>query len=510
MAASPVNLMKAFRTASLETMKSKPSTNSALNSALASALASREKRSIRRRLPLPTSSTSLSTSNPPVDFTSNDYLSLATSTRLRRKVLEKLAASEEILGSCGSRLLVNPSAHVNLERRLESFFGEGTAKKGMIDHDDAVDEPPWTALLFNSGYDANVGLFTSVPQPGDVVVLDEYIHASVHDGVRASRVSRDSVLSFRHNSLEALRETLLQALEAGDERSIRLRDGSSSLFLAVESLYSMDGTLAPLREMSDMLEELFPKENAYMIVDEAHATGIYGTADRPGRGRVTMVGLDGVAGQSKGRVIARLHTFGKALGSSGAVILTTPLIRDYLINYARSLIYTTSITHANVIAIGCSFDMIEDGTAQELSKHLLSLSSYLVNLLHSTLKSYKIPSDVVFLPPHLLDYLNRPSSAFLPSSSLYSSSISPSPSSTSPISPIIPLMTPQPRPLSAYLLTKCNINARPISWPTVPKGADRVRVCLHAGNTQQDVERLVDGVVGWYEELQREGLKSRL
>ncbi|THV00709.1 PLP-dependent transferase [Dendrothele bispora CBS 962.96] len=488
-------LMKVFKTASttpLEAAKKPP----ALNSALASALASREKRSIRRRLPPPTPIPSISVDSP-VDFTSNDYLSLASSTRLRKRLLEKLASSDEVLGSCGSRLLVNPSTHVNLERRLERFFGENRGKEAVEEAEAEGDDPLWSALLFNSGYDANVGFFTSIPQPGDVVILDEYIHASVHDGVRASRVSKDSVLTFRHNSLDALRETLLQLLEANDERSTRLRDGSNSLFLAVESLYSMDGTLAPLREMSDMLEELFPNDNTYMIVDEAHATGIYGTEERPGRGRVAMVGLDGASGQSKGRVIARLHTFGKALGSSGAVILTTPLIRDYLINYARSLIYTTSLTHANVIAIGCSFDMVEDGTAAELSKHLLSLSAYLLNLLYSTLKSEQIPPELVALPPHLLKHL---SSHHLTSSS----------STTSPLSPIIPLLTPQPRPLSAYLLSKHNLNARPISWPTVPKGADRVRVCLHAANTRQDVESLVRGVVEWCKEREKETLKTKL
>ncbi|KAK7462702.1 hypothetical protein VKT23_007290 [Stygiomarasmius scandens] len=483
-------LMKVFKAAPLE---AKPS---ALNSALTSALVSREKRSIRRRLPAPTTAAS-SSSHPPVDFTSNDYLSLTTSTRLRKKLLEKLVASDEILGSCGSRLLVNPSAHVNLEKRLERFFGDGKAKEK-----EEGEEPVWSALLFNSGYDANVGLFTSLPQPGDVIVLDEYIHASVHDGVRASRVPKESVLTFRHNSLEALRETLVQLLDTNDDRSTRLRDGSSSLFLAVESLYSMDGTLAPLKEMSDMLEEFFPNENAYMIVDEAHATGIYGTEDRPGRGRVAMAGLDGVHGKSKGRVIARLHTFGKALGSSGAVILTTPLIRDYLINYARSLIYTTSITHANIIAIGCSFDMVEDGTAAKLSKHLLTLSAYLLDLLHSTLKTEKIPPELVALPPYLLNYLS--------SASVASPSSSPLTSPTSPLSPIIPLLTPHPRPLSAYLLAKHNLNARPISWPTVPKGADRVRVCLHAANTRQDVEKLVQGVVEWCKQWEKDRMKSRL
>jgi len=302
------------------------STQTVLKTKLETALTSRDKRHIRRRLP----------DIPPyelTDFASNDYLSLSTSQHLRTHFLSKLSTAPLILGSPGSRLLVNSPAHTQLEHRLRQFF-----------HTQA-------ALLFNSGFDANVGFFSCIPHRGDVIVYDEYVHASVHDGMRASRV--DALVPFTHNSVEALREALATA---------RNRTGNGqSVFVAVESLYSMDGTFAPLTEMVEVIDEIFPAGNAYLIVDEAHSTGIYGPQ---GRGRVAMLGLED-------RVLARLHTFGKALAASGAVIVTNTVVRDYLLNYARPLIYTTSPTYATIIAADASFDMLTDGTASHV--RLLSL-----------------------------------------------------------------------------------------------------------------------------------------
>jgi 8-amino-7-oxononanoate synthase len=173
-----------------------------------------------------------------------------------------------------------------LEERLKEFFGVEAA------------------LLFNSGFDANVGFFASIPQRGDVIVYDEYIHASVHDGMRASRVDSSSLISFKHNSLLSFRLALIAAYD-----KIHKSGEKQSIFVTVESLYSMDGTFAPLREMVEVMEEetFSGGDNAYLIVDEAHSTGIYGPN---GRGRVVMLGLEH-------KVFARLHTFGKALAASG-------------------------------------------------------------------------------------------------------------------------------------------------------------------------------------------------
>ncbi|TFK50182.1 PLP-dependent transferase [Heliocybe sulcata] len=405
---------------------------SSLTEHLERALASREARLIRRTLPGPQAHL--------LDFSSNDYLSLSTNPHLRGHFLRKLRDAPQILGSGGSRLLVNGQAHAELESRLAQFFGAPSA------------------LLFNSGYDANVGLFQTIPQPGDIVVTDEYIHASVHDGICASRIGRGRQRTFAHNDLVSLKHLLGQLITDDDA----LRNGKRNVFVAVESLYSMDGTFAPLPEIVKMLESIFPAGNAYLIVDEAHATGIYGPQ---GRGLVAHYGLED-------RVLARLHTFGKALSATGAVILSTPLIRDYLINYARSLIYTTSLSYANIIAIDCSFDFLQNGVADRLSNHLSSLITRFLSLLHPRLSD--IPGHVLSLPSHLVP--PRPSLQ----------------------SPIIPLLTSKPRPLSEHLYER-GINARPITWPTVPKGKDRVRVCLHAGMRRGEVERLVAAILAWAE-----------
>jgi len=254
---------------------------SSLTQTLAAVLKSRDDRLIRRRLP----ESHTSSAQPVIDFTSNDYLSLSDSIPLRSAVLSALNSAPNILGSGGSRLLVSAPAHAALEARLCRFF----------------DAP--AALLFNSGFDANTGFFSAVPQPGDVVLYDEYIHASVHDGMRSSRLPRDALISFTHNSAPALQRTLSHLLQDRNE----LRLGKSSVFVAVESLYSMDGTLSPLSDVVDCVEKMLPLGNGYVVVDEAHATGIYGPN---GRGMVAALGLEK-------RIFARLHTFGKSLAASG-------------------------------------------------------------------------------------------------------------------------------------------------------------------------------------------------
>ena len=298
---------------------------SALAQKLAAALASREDRDIRRRLPSPSlslpppapdishsdastsASTSATTTKPaapasnkptsppraaaPADFSSNDYLSLSSSPLLRARLLSALNAAPSILGSGGSRLLVYNYAHAALEARLARSFRAPAA------------------LLFNSGFDANAGFFACIPQPGDALLYDADIHASVHDGARASRVAPHLRRPFAHNDVRALRAALWELRAECPALGGSEGGEGSSVFVAVESVYSMDGTVAPLREMLGVMDEVFPARNAHLVVDEAHATGIYGPG---GRGMVALLGLED-------RVLARLHTFGKALAASGGV-----------------------------------------------------------------------------------------------------------------------------------------------------------------------------------------------
>jgi 7-keto-8-aminopelargonate synthetase-like enzyme len=222
----------------------------------------------------------------PVDFSSNDYLSLASSPDLRTRFIDRLHASPNILGARGSRLLDGGTLeHALLEERLSAFF----------------DVP--AALLYTSGYDANVGFFSCVPRAQDIVLHDELIHASVHDGLRASRVSKASTAAFAHNDVRALGRILARLV--GEREDVR--GGTSNVFIAVESLYSMDGDVAPLAAICETVERLLPNHNGHIVVDEAHATGVYGPH---GRGLVAHFGLED-------RIAARLHTFGKALAGSG-------------------------------------------------------------------------------------------------------------------------------------------------------------------------------------------------
>ena len=203
--------------------------------------------------------------------------------------MQELETHSSQLGSTGSRLLDGNSTYSeSLEQEIATFH---SAPVG---------------LLANSGFDASVGIFSCLPQPGDLIVHDELIHASVHDGMRVSRAGR--TVSFAHNCVSDLQKKL----ERSREDDAKLRNGQRSVIIAVESVYSMEGDLAPLVEIADVVERLFPKRNAHIVVDEAHATGIYGSN---GRGRVSELGLED-------RIFVRLHTFGKSLASNGGDTLS--------------------------------------------------------------------------------------------------------------------------------------------------------------------------------------------
>lgn len=231
---------------------------------------------------------------------SNDYLSLTTSPALRSLFLQRLHQSpseQNILGSTGSRLLSgSTSQHTALERRFAQFF----------------DSP--AALLFNSGWDANVSFFATVPQPGDWVIYDELVHASVHSGLRASRVRADQRVAFKHNDPEAFEEVCARVAEsagpgagAGESSKEGQKGARGTVFVALESLYSMDGDFAPLSALLDIFDRHIPRDKQCLVLDEAHSTGVYGAQ---GRGIAHSLG-------EQGRVAVRLMTFGKAVGSSG-------------------------------------------------------------------------------------------------------------------------------------------------------------------------------------------------
>lgn len=238
----------------------------------------REASSARRQLTV--------AANDAVDFSSNDFLSLSRFPELRDayvKELEKASRSHP-LGSGGSRLLDGNTAYAEaIEHDLADFY----------------DGP--SALLFNSGFDANSGVFSCVPQPGDAIVYDEYIHASVHEGMRLCRAKIKT--SFAHNDVADL-ANVMRSLVSSDAA---VAEGRSNVFIAIESVYSMDGDVAPIKAILDRVKRLLPAGNGHLLVDEAHSSGVYGAQ---GRGIVHELGV-------QNQVLARLHTFGKALSSGG-------------------------------------------------------------------------------------------------------------------------------------------------------------------------------------------------
>ena len=250
-----------------------------------------------------------------VDFTSNDYLGLASSPRLAGAVTAAIARGTPV-GAGGSRLLRgNAPEHEALEARAAAFFGAERA------------------LFFGSGYAANYALLSTLPQRGDLMILDALVHASAHEGARAGRAQ---VTQAAHNEAAAFEEAIRAWREGG---------GRGRIWLAVESLYSMDGDRAPLDELVAVAD----RHDAMLLIDEAHATGVYGPDGR------------GLASSLEGRdnVIA-LHTCGKALGGAGALISGPGVLCDFLVNRCRPFIYSTAPSPLMAVAALEALEILRD------------------------------------------------------------------------------------------------------------------------------------------------------
>ncbi|WP_246073872.1 aminotransferase class I/II-fold pyridoxal phosphate-dependent enzyme [Fluviicola chungangensis] len=333
-----------------------------------------------------------------IDFWSNDYLGLAGKEQ-----------SIKITGSTGSRLISgNSKAVENVERQLALHFQSEAA------------------LIFNSGYDANVGLFSSLPQKGDIILYDEYVHASVRDGIRLSFATS---FSFRHNDVADLEKKLKKADRMSPKASAM---GQGTVFVAVESLYSMDGDLAPLIEMSRLCE----KFGALLIVDEAHSGGVFG---KEGKGLCEELGIADA-------VFIRLFTFGKAYGAHGAAVCCSVEVRQYLINFARSFIYTTALPEAVYVHI---LNQVERSKQDILRKQLQANIAHFTKSVRSTSSSADSPIQVIAFPDLELCKMK------------------------------------------AAELQDAGFAIKAILPPTVPAGAQRLRICLHAFNTKEEIDRLI-------------------
>lgn len=338
--------------------------------------------------------------NSLIDFCSNDYLGFARSIYLKNNTDKEIAHHQNTLnGSTGSRLISGNLVYTEeLEKQIAGY------------HDTEA------GLLFNSGYDANVGLFSSLPQRGDTIITDELIHASIIDGARLSHANR---YTFKHNDLNSLEGKLQQA--------------KGICYVVVESIYSMDGDTPPLLDILNLTK----KYNAHLIVDEAHAVGLYK------QGLISHLNL-------QNRVFARVVTFGKALGCHGAIVLGSNLLREYLINFSRSFIYTTAAPFHQLASVKMAYELLKqaDEGIDQL-KNNISLFKSLI-------------TDNVALV-----------------------------ASDGAIQCILLKSNEKARGIATELQNK-GLDVRAILSPTVQQGLERIRICLHAYNTANEINLLTN------------------
>ncbi len=292
------------------TAGAKPASLDAYLAALADELDSLRAAGLERRLRLPHG----------IDLVSNDYLGLAEDPRLRAAMCAALETGP--VGAGGSRLLRgHHAAFAALEERLADFSGAAAA------------------LLFATGYAANVGLLQTIATRDDLVISDERNHASLIDGIRLAGARK---VIYRHHDLDELAAALA-------------RPRSGRTFVVTESVFSMDGDLAPLVAIADLAE----RAGALLIVDEAHATGLHGSR---GAGLVEALGL-------RERVLATVHTGGKALGAAGAWVAGSAVLRDVLVNRARTLLFSTAPLPVLAAALGAALDVVRDEPGRRVEVH---------------------------------------------------------------------------------------------------------------------------------------------
>jgi 8-amino-7-oxononanoate synthase len=339
----------------------------------------------------------------PYDFCSNDYLGFARSAELRKAIqLESQNIDHYQNGAGGSRLLSGNHPYTEQTEKFVAVFHHAAS-----------------GLIFNSGYDANIGLLSALAQRGDTLITDELIHASLIDGARLSNATR---YKFKHNDTDDLEQ--------------KLKIAKGIIYVAIESVYSMDGDCAPLNEISKLCKQY----NANLIVDEAHSIGVFG---EKGKGLVVQLGLEH-------EVFARIVTFGKALGVHGAIVLGSHHLREFLINFARSFIYTTAAPIHHIVAINCAYRLLSSANYEAQIKTKIEL--YL----------------------SLAEQLQVKKTA-----------------SQSAIQTILCNGNEEARALAIHL-QNAGFDVRPILSPTVAAGKERLRICLHTFNTDQEIESLVE------------------
>ncbi len=334
-----------------------------------------------------------------IDFCSNDYLGIVKNNLLLDDVFFGQKQTFKT-GSTGSRLLHGNYPLIEETEQQVASFHKAEA-----------------ALIFNSGYDANVGILSCIAQKGDTIIYDALCHASIRDGIRLSFATS---FSFLHNNVEDLHK--------------KIKAASGNIFIVTESVFSMDGDVCPVKEIVQLCNE----HSAFLIVDEAHAIGVIG---KEGEGLVQHL-------QLQNEVFCRIYTFGKACGCHGAVAMGSTELKNYLINFSRSFIYSTSLPEHSVYFIQRSYAVFP--RLQKEREHLQTLIE-------------KFQSAQFFLQKQ---------------------------TSQTPIQAVIVKGNKEVKKLSKHL-EESGIDVRPVLYPTVPKESERLRIILHSFNTKEEVERLI-------------------
>jgi len=361
----------------------------------------------------------LSTENKRVDFSSNDYLGFARSGTIFQKTHQLLYDRNiAINGATGSRLI---SGNHNLYPETEDFIANFHQSQ--------------SALIFNSGYDANVGFFSSVPQRSDIILYDELCHASIRDGIKLSNAKS---YKFAHNDCEDLEKKIirLQANYIADENAPSTSNNRqpTTIYIVTESVFSMDGDSPNLETIAAIAEQY----QCLLVLDEAHALGVFGNQNTcGGEGLVQQLNL-------QDKVFARIITFGKGLGCHGAAILGSKLLSDYLINFARSFIYTTGLPPHSLATILTAYKQL-----QEENQAVEKLRD---NILHFSQTKNQLGLKQIFV--HGKSAIQ---SAILPGNDCVKQ--------------------------LAFQLQQKGFDVKAILSPTVPEGQERLRICLHSYNS---------------------------
>ncbi|MES2412019.1 MAG: pyridoxal phosphate-dependent aminotransferase family protein [Bacteroidota bacterium] len=346
-----------------------------------------------------------------IDFASNDYIGFAKNETIFDETHQYLRDKNcKVNGATGSRLLSGNHPLYNEAEEYLSKFHRAEA-----------------ALIFNSGYDANVGFFSSVPQRNDIILYDELCHASIRDGIQMSKAK---AYKFSHNDLEDLEKQI---------QKFTIHHSPFTIYIVTESVFSMDGDCPNMEELTKLSE----KYNAYLVVDEAHALGVFGDQ---GEGLVQSLGL-------QDKVFARIMTFGKGLGCHGSAILGSQELKSYLVNFARSFIYTTALSPHAVATILQSY------------KHLTKEKEAI----------QKLKSNIVFFNQEKMRLGLKP--MFVYSKSTIQCAIIPGNEKVKNI---------------ANQLRQKGFDVRPILSPTVPEGQERLRFCLHSFNSETEIVNVLE------------------